>query len=117
MEHFSSIAFRIKFVIPYRIEQLDISCLDALLYGTAVDKGMDRKQRVFSGITELVKRKLASNTSAASVELMLEASKTVRAIPPHCSLSHLTSEKENKAIHNSFILLSLGRGYLYLSYY
>ena len=73
---FSSLAFRMKFVIPYRTEQLNISCLDALLYCSALDKGMDMKQCVFSGIAEPVKRKLASNTSAARVELMLEVPKT-----------------------------------------
>lgn len=64
-----------------------------------------------------MQRKLDFNTSAASEEPMLEAPKAVRAIPLHCLLSYLTSEKENKAIHNRFTLIFFGRGYLYLSYF
>lgn len=40
LESLSSLAFRMKFVIPCRIEQLGISCPDALLYGCAVVKGV-----------------------------------------------------------------------------
>ena len=71
------------FAISHRTEQLNSSCLDALLYGFAVDKGMDIKQCDFSGIAEPVKRKLASNTSAVSVELMLEVPKTKSELSHH----------------------------------
>jgi len=48
LEYLFSFAFRIKFVIPYRTQQPGISCPEALLYGSAVDNGMDRKQCVLT---------------------------------------------------------------------
>lgn len=65
------------------------------------------QQCVFGGIADL-----ASVNAAPMLRAVKTTSKRF-----HCSLSHLTSQKEYKVIHKSITLLSLERGYFYLIYY